>query len=53
MIDGQVKGHSAWANMCADCFCTYGTKIDWGHGQLYKRDMHGWLLVGGFCPDSE
>ncbi len=53
MVDGEVKGRGLWANMCADCFRAYGTKIGWGYGQLYKRDGNGWLLVGGFCPDSE
>lgn len=53
MVDGEVQGCGLWANMCADCFRAYGTKIGWGHGQLYKRDANGWLLVGGLCPDSE
>lgn len=53
MIDGAVKDHDAWANMCADCFLKYGVKIGWGYGQLYRQDANGWLLVGGFCPDSE
>lgn len=52
MIDGEVEGHSAWANMCEDCFHKHGVKIGWGYGQLYKRDTNGWLLVGSFCPDS-
>lgn len=53
MIDGKVKGHGAWTNMCADCFHMCGVKIGWGYGQLYMRDVNGWLLVGGFCPNSE
>lgn len=52
MIDGAIKGNTAWANMCADCFRRHGVKIGWGYGQLYKKDTNGWLLVGGFCPDS-
>lgn len=53
MVDGAVQGDFSWANMCADCFCTYGVKIGWGYGQLYEREADKWLLVGGFCPDSE
>ena len=53
MIDGAIKGNTAWANMCADCFRKYGVKIGWGYAQLYKKDANGWLLVGGFCPESE
>lgn len=53
MIDGKIKDHYAWANMCAECFYIYGVKIGWGYGQLYMRDANGWLLVGGFCPDEE
>lgn len=53
MVDGAVQGDFPWANMCADCFCAYGVKIDWGYGQLYKREADKWLLVGGFCPDLE
>ncbi len=53
MVDGAVQGNIPWANMCAECFCAYGVKIGWGHGQLYEREAGKWLLVGGFCPDSE
>lgn len=53
MIDGKVKDHYAWANMCAECFYIHGVKIGRGYGQLYMRDANGWLLVGGFCPDEE
>lgn len=53
MVDGAVRGGFPWANMCADCFCAYGDKIGWGYGQLYQREADKWLLVGGFCPDSE
>lgn len=53
MVDGAVRGSLPWANMCADCFCSYGVKIGWGYGQLYKQEAGKWLLVGGFCPDSE
>ncbi len=53
MVDGAVRGSLSWANMCGDCFCTYGVKIGWGYGQLYKREAGKWLLVGGFCPNPE
>ena len=53
MVDGAVQGDLPWANMCAECFCAYGVQIGWGYGQLYKREADKWLLVGGFCPDSE
>ena len=53
MVDGVVRGSLSWANMCGDCFCTYGVKIGWGYGQLYKREAGKWLLVGGFCPNPE
>lgn len=53
MIDGAVCSSGLWANMCGECFLAYGTKIGWGHGQLYLNDTKGWLLVGGFEPDLE
>ncbi|MDE5995082.1 MAG: endonuclease NucS [Oscillospiraceae bacterium] len=51
MIDGAVRNSKLWANMCGECFLAYGTKIGWGHGQLYLNNTKGWLLVGGFEPD--
>lgn len=53
MVDGTVRDSGSWANMCGECFLAYGTKIGWGHSQLYLNDTKGWLLVGGFEPDSE
>ena len=53
LIDGEVGQGGPWAFMCRDCFLRYGGRIAWGHGQLYRKNAHGWLLVGGFCPDSE
>lgn len=53
MVEGVVHGNFLWANMCADCFCAYGVKIGWEYGQLYEREADKWLLVGGFCPDSD
>lgn len=52
MIDGGIKGHGAWANMCADCFNETGRGIGWGMGQLYLKQPKGWLLVAGFPPDN-
>lgn len=52
-IDGQLRNDKPWAFMCGDCFLAYGDKIEWGHGQLYQRDSHGWLQVGGFSPEDE
>lgn len=52
-IDGKIGPNGPWAFMCRDCFLRYGGRIAWGHGQLYRKDAHGWLLVGGFCPDLE
>lgn len=48
MINGAVCNGEIWANMCGECFLTYGMKIGWGHGQLYLNTTKGWLLVGGF-----
>lgn len=53
MIDGKVRGHSAWACMCSDCFLGVGEEIAWGTGQLYQQDTQGWRLVGGECPELE
>lgn len=53
MIDGKVRGHSAWACMCSDCFLAVGEEITWGKGQLYQRDPQGWRLVGGEGPQWE
>ena len=53
MVDGKLYNNGAWANMCGDCFLAYGDKIEWGCGQLYQRDSHGWLQVGGFCPEED
>lgn len=39
--------------MCADCFYLYGTEIAFGSGQLYKKHENGWLLVGGFCDETD
>jgi hypothetical protein len=53
-IDGQLKRHSAWANMCADCFASEGLTIGWGTGQLYRRENgNNWLLVAGFPPQLD
>lgn len=53
MVDGIVRGHSAWACMCSDCFLKVGEGIAWGKGQLYQQDPQGWRLVGGECPEDE
>ena len=54
LIDGEVGKDGPWAFMCRDCFLKFGGRIAWGHGQLYRKNAHGWILVGGFCPsDSE
>lgn len=53
MIDGKLRGHSAWACMCSDCFIAVGEGIAWGEGQLYQQDTNGWRLVGGECPELE
>lgn len=53
MIDGKVRGHSAWACMCSDCFLAVGEEIAWGKGQLYQQDPQGWRLVGGEGPRWE
>jgi hypothetical protein len=48
-VDGNRKGDSGWANMCAECFLKEGLGIGWGVGQLYQKQAGGtWLLVGGF-----
>jgi len=53
MVDGKVRGHSAWACMCSDCFLEIGEGIAWGIGQLYQQDAQGWKLVGGESPEFE
>lgn len=53
LIDCEVGQNGPWAFMCRKCFLKCGGRIAWGHGQLYQKNAHGWLLVGGFCPDSE
>lgn len=53
LIDGEVGKNGPWAFMCKDCFLKYGGRIACGYGQLYRKDAHGWLLVGGFCPETE
>lgn len=52
MVDGAVRG-GAWTCMCALCFHQGGGAIAWGKGQLYEKDQHGWLLVGGGPPLDE
>lgn len=51
--DAKLRDNECWANMCGDCFLQFGDKIEWGYGQLYQRDAHGWLQVGGFCPGED
>lgn len=53
LIDGEVGQNGPWAFMCRKCFLKCGGRIAWGHGQLYRKNTQGWLLVGGFCPESE
>jgi len=53
MVDGKVRGHSAWACMCSDCFTEMGEGIAQGIGQLYQQDAQGWKLVGGESPEFE
>jgi len=52
MIDGAANDWDSWACMCATCFLAYGKGIAYGSGQLYIRDAHGWLQVGGFAPEE-
>lgn len=53
-IDGALKGSTAWANMCPECFVNNGTSIGWGDGQLYMQDKNrGWLMVAGFPPKED
>ena len=53
MVDGSIKGTSAWGFMCPDCAVFCGDGIGWGTGQLYLKDESGWLLVGGFDEEDE
>lgn len=51
-VDGNIRGGTTWAFMCAECFWRYGSGIGWGDGQVYARCKDGaWLLVAGFKPD--
>ncbi len=53
-VDGQLRGQSTWANMCAACYAIRGDRIAWDAGQLYARQPSGaWRLVAGFPPDDE
>ena len=52
MIDGAAKDSGMWACMCAACFLKCGCKIGWGHGQLYLKNVKGWLEVAGFSPEE-
>lgn len=48
-IDGEIRGSSAWGNMCGHCHSLSGEEIGWGKGQLYlNRGTNGWIMVGGF-----
>jgi hypothetical protein len=52
--DGQVRDHTAWANMCADCTVYHGAGIGWGIGQLYRKQADGrWLCVAGGRDEPE
>jgi hypothetical protein len=54
MSDARLKGHRAWANMCADCTIYHAKGIGWGIGQLYRNEGDtGWLLVAGGYPEDE
>lgn len=52
--DGRVDGQAAWANMCADCTVFHGAGIQWGMGQLYRKEPDSrWLQVAGGPPVGE
>ncbi len=52
--DGRIDGKATWANMCADCTVYHGAGIEWGTGQLYRKEPDGrWLQVAGGPPPSE
>lgn len=38
LYDARIKGHSAWATMCKECFEMYGVGLGVGNGQEYIKD---------------
>lgn len=53
-LDGRLQGHSAWANMCADCSVYHGEGIGWGTGQLFRKERDGrWLMVAGSSDEED
>ena len=45
-VDGKLKGYSAWALMCPECYEKYGTGLGCGLGQKYDGTT-AVLLEGG------
>ena len=55
MIDGPTVRDGPWGNICESCFLAGDRQLGIGKGQLYRRTMNGWPLVGGYArpPDKE
>jgi DNA invertase Pin-like site-specific DNA recombinase len=56
LIDAELPNHgNAWGWICLACAAVERVRIGWGHGQRYRRDGEGWVLVadgpgGGRIP---
>lgn len=48
MVDGPIRPRGPWGCMCGECYAVSQLPLGAGLGQLYRRDVETWRLVGGY-----
>ncbi|NSY16165.1 hypothetical protein [Neorhizobium sp. AL 9.2.2] len=48
MVDGPLRRDGPWGNICESCFLKGDRLLGVGFGQLYRKTLVGWPLVGGY-----
>jgi len=48
MVDGPLRRGEPWGNICEDCFLAGDRRLGIGYGQLFKKTVTGWPMVGGY-----
>lgn len=48
MIDGPLRRNGPWGNICENCFLAGDRRLGVGYGQLFKKTIAGWPMVGGY-----
>lgn len=48
MVDGPLRRGGPWGNICERCFLAGDRQLGVSLGQLFKKTLAGWPMVGGY-----